>query len=248
MVSLVAAILAAMASAQSPPASQTISPATKTSLGPIAPSGAFVAELTKSLDAKKAKTNQPIEARLTMDVLSHGEIAIPRGTRIIGHITAAKAQTKEVPGSIVEVAFDRIVLKNKREIPLQATIQAVGAPTQTFASEASSDMDLTGSQLPLGKNAMKHHISSAYPSSLHSANSTSSSPEPVDRSGPHSNPVLGPASRGVVGIKGIGVSNTAHGSTIRSASGNLHLSSGTQLVLRVFEPQVLFDSIRSPGS
>ena len=137
-ISLVAAILAAMALAQSP-ASQTASPAARASLGQIAASGAIVAELAKSVDAKKAKTDDKIEAKLTMDVLSHGAIVIPRGTKIIGHVIDARARTKQVPQSMVEIAFDRIVLKDGREIPLKATIQAVGVPMQVSAP-ASSDL------------------------------------------------------------------------------------------------------------
>jgi hypothetical protein len=44
-------------------------------------------------------------------------------------------------------------------------------------------------------------------------------------------------------MKGITLSNTAQGSAISSTSENVHLSSGTQLVLHVAELQVLADSL-----
>ena len=248
LVSFVAAILAAMALA--PAASQTTSPAAKASLGQIAAGGAIVAELAKSVDAKKAKADDKIEARLTMDVLSHGEIVIPRGTKIIGHVTDARARTKQVPESMVEIAFDRIVLKNGREIPLKATIQAVGAPMQTSAP-ALSDLGGLGQgqgvhDQALGPNEMRSILRTATPGSLRPANSAGGAEEPTDSGGPHRNlaPSQGPTSQGVVRMKGIALSNTAQGSAISSTSENVHLSSGTQLVLRVTEPQVLADSLR----
>jgi len=240
LVSLVAAVLAAMALAQSPAASQTTSPAAKASLGQIAAGEAIVAELAKSVDAKKARADDKIEARLTMDALSRGEIRIPRGTKIIGHVTGARARTKQVPESMVEIAFDRIVLKNGREIPLKATIQAVGAPMPTSAP-AMSDLagpKTEGSRFAPGRNEMASILRTATPGSLRPANSAGGAEEPTDSGSPHRNLArsLGPTSQGVVGRRGIALSNTAQGSAISSTSENVHLSSGTQLVLRVNEP------------
>ncbi len=241
LISLVAAILAAMALAQSPAASQTTSPAAKAPLGRIATEGAIVAELAKSVDAKKAKTDDKIEAKLTMDVLSHGAIVIPRGTKISGHVIDARARTKQAPQSMVEIAFDRIVLKDGREIPLKATIQAVGAPMLTSApgNEDASDLDLarqTESRPPPGPQEWKSISRTPSPASIRAANSAGGAEEPPDRGGPHR--------QHVVRMKGIALSNTAQGSAISSTSENVHLSRGTQLVLRVTEPQVLADSLR----
>ncbi len=246
LVSLLAGILAAMALAQSPAASQTTSPAAKASLGQIAAGGAIVAELAKSVDAKKAKADDKIEARLTMDVLSHGEIVIPRGTKIIGHVIDARTRTKQVPESMVEIAFDRIVLKNEREIPLKATIQAVGAPTQISASVISDLAGQTESRPAPGRNEMRNISEHAIPGSLRPAYSAGGAEEPTGSGGPHRDLAqsLGPTSQGVVGMKGIALSNTAQGSALSSTSKNVHLSSGTKLVLRVTEPQVLADSLR----
>jgi len=240
LISLVAAILAAIALAQSPAASQTTSPAAKAPLGPIAAGGAIVVELAKSVEAKKAKTDDKIEAKLTRDVVSHGAIVIPRGTKIIGHVIDARARTKQAPQSTVEIAFDRMVLKDRREIPLKATIQAVGTPMLTSASdnEDASDLDLarqTGSRPPPGPQEWKSISRTPSSASIRAANSAGGAEEPTDRGGqpgPH-----------VVRMKGIVLSNTAQGSAISSTSENVHLSSGTRLVLRVTEPQVLADSL-----
>jgi hypothetical protein len=248
--SWVAVVLAAMPSAQNPAVSQNPSLASEGSLGRIAANGAIVAELVSSVDAKKARTDAKIAGRLTMDVLAHGEIVIPRGTKIIGHVTDARARTKQIPQSTVEIVFDRIVLKSGREIPLKATIQAVGSPrlTSTPGNDDISDLDLarqTASRPAPGPNERMSIAETTYPGSRRPADAVGGSEEPTDSGGPP-RPLtsLGPSSQGVIGMKGITLRNSAQGSAISSSSGNVHLNSGTQLVLHVTEPQALTDSLR----
>ena len=93
------------------------------------PSGTLLAvELSKSLDAKKAKPNDRIEARTATDLLAHGQIVVPRNAKIVGHVTEAKARSKASPDSLIGIAFDRMLLKDGREVPLQLAIQAIARP------------------------------------------------------------------------------------------------------------------------
>jgi len=242
LISLLATALAAMAVGQSPPPSaagaESGSPADKTSMAQIAAGGTIVAELAKPVDARKAKADDKIEARLTMDVLSHGKVTIRRGAKIMGHVTDAKAGVKQAPASLVEIAFDRIVLKGGREIPLKATIQAVGAPLQVSPvssesiSDASNGMPGVGGNMPDGMGGTGRNGTSVYPPR------PTGLERPADNGGPNGTqaPPLGPTSQGVVGMKGISLSTTARGSAISSATENIRLGSGTQLVLRVTKP------------
>ena len=86
------------------------------------------ADLSKSLDAKKAKVNDKIELKTSMDMLSHSQIVIPRGSKIEAHITSAKPHTKDSPDSELGIAFDRIFITNGKELPMQASIQAIAPP------------------------------------------------------------------------------------------------------------------------
>lgn len=243
LLSPVAAMLAAMALAQQPTASPNTSRATGPSSGQVTTGRAIVAELAKSVDARKIKAGDKIEAKLTMDVLSHGQIVIPRGAKIVAHVIDARPRTKPVSESIVEIAFDRIIIKNGREIPLKATIQAVGVPIPTSVP-ANIDMEepqMAGPQSNPGRNETRRILINTFPGSVRPANATDGAEKPAGNSGPHSNPA--PIIQGVVSMKGIALSNTAQGSAITSASENVHLSRGTQLVLRLTDAQVLADSL-----
>src|SRR6202023_1161418 len=87
------------------------------------------AELTSSLDSKKVKPGAVVNARTTTDFKSaDGRTILPRGAKIIGHVTQASARNAGQPDSSLGLAFDKAVLKNGQEIPLNAGVQAVGAP------------------------------------------------------------------------------------------------------------------------
>src|SRR4029077_7694826 len=96
------------------------------------PAGTIIpAALSKSVDAKKAKPGDKIEAKITMDLLSNGKDVIPRDTKVIGHVTEATPRTKESPNSRVGLSFDRISLKDGRELSIRAAIQAMGPSLNT---------------------------------------------------------------------------------------------------------------------
>src|SRR6202171_2841387 len=88
------------------------------------------AELTGSLDSKKVKPGDAVNARTTTDLKSaDGRTILPRGTKIIGHVTQASARNAGQPDSSLGLVFDKAILKNGQEIPLNAAgVQALGAP------------------------------------------------------------------------------------------------------------------------
>lgn len=82
-------------------------------------------ELSKTVDAKKAKIGDQVTAVLLTNVVSHGKIAIRRDSKIIGHVTQARAQSKENPESYLGIVFDRIRTKHAQEIPINSVLLAV---------------------------------------------------------------------------------------------------------------------------
>ncbi len=104
----------------------------------VAEGTVFEAALAKPIDAGKCKPGDPVEARVTKDVKSEGKTVIPRGSKLLGRVTEAKARSKNESESALGIAFDRARLKDGREVPLQTTIQAVAA-AQSAASASAMD-------------------------------------------------------------------------------------------------------------
>jgi hypothetical protein len=232
VVVLISVSHAAFAGAQtaSPPAeSATLPPGTVLSV-----------ELSKSLDAKKSKPNDKIEAKTASDLLLHGQIVVPRNTKIIGHITEAKAHSKTSPGSEIKFTFDRLLLKGGREFPLQLTAQAIARPLRVPSlgsggpdnmpdpSSMPGRMPSMGSQTPAGA-ASSATINPKYPDDMTPPPSVNN----PDISNPSTATPLSAATRGVVGIKGLTLNTSGTVSVLTSSEGNVHLDSGSQLALRV---------------
>src|SRR5437899_6010893 len=134
---LFTAMLCAQVSPQ--PAVVPGSPAQTPATTALAAGTVLSVELSKPLDAKKLKVNDKFEARTVMDLLSHGQIIIPRNTKVIGHVTEAKAHSKESPDSVLGITFERAVMKDGRELPLQVAVQAMARPLQTAPAFPADD-------------------------------------------------------------------------------------------------------------
>jgi Bacterial conjugation TrbI-like protein len=239
--------LTAASVAQSVPASSSTPPdkTAETSAAPIEsssanqlPAGSIIpVELSKSVDSKKAKPGDKVEAKTSMDLLSHGKVAIPRNTKIIGHVTEAKAHSKESPDSRVGIAFDRISMKDGREMPIQAAVQAIARPLQS-AALSSGALRAGGAETPSGTTpttaggdmgaTMPPRSSERVPSIPSPISSGTGTPQQDDSTVAP----LGPTSQGVVGMKGLSLKTSPQGATISSEKDNVHLDGGTQIILR----------------
>jgi hypothetical protein len=203
------------------------------------------AQLSKSLDAKKVKPGDKVEAKTTMDLLSHGQVVIPRDAKVTGHVTEAKPHSKESPESSVGLTFDRITPKDGREVPMHSSVQAIGKSLSAFAGAGGEPVGAGAPGMPSSNSqdsrgsmggTSRSNTSSSSPSSNSSAypssNSSGQMPSGTATSSGPSGPVLDPHSQGVVGLKDLQLSSTDLASVISSNRNNVHLDSGTQLVLK----------------
>src|SRR6266436_6194689 len=101
------------------------------------------AALNSSIDSKKCKPGDAVNAHTTEAVKSEGKTVIPKGSKLVGHVTQASARAKGESESSLGIVFDKAILKNGQEIPLSAGIQAL-ASAQSGVSAAGSDMDTMG--------------------------------------------------------------------------------------------------------
>jgi hypothetical protein len=244
---LAAALLLGISTAQNVSQSQS---GTAASQGPIADTqitagaanqiaaGTIIpAELAKALDAKKAKPNDEVVAKAAQDLLAHGQIIVPRGSKIIGHVTEAKARSKTEPQSTIGIVFDRLLLKDGRTIPLQVAVQAIRGPARS-ASPTDGEMgagagvpSYPGHAGPDGMSPMEG--ARTYPNS---SDTHPNIPGPTAGGDKRSNPATGGLSsstHGVVGLSGLSLSSSAQGSVVSSTTQNVHLDSGTQMLLLV---------------
>ena len=189
------------------------------------------AELNGGLDSKKAKVGDTISVHTTESVKSSDDrMILPRGTKLVGHITQSVARSKGADESALGMVFDKAILKDGREVPLNVTIQALGAPvTFSGAADAGPGPDPANSGTtrtsPMGGRSGP---ASAQPPA---AGVGSGSRTTLDGS----SAPLGPNSRGVLGLRGLTLNTTTTNnvsvSVLTSDGKNVHLDSGTQFLL-----------------
>src|SRR5689334_7654741 len=95
------------------------------------------AELSKTVDAKKAKAGDPVSAVLLADLLSHGKVVARRDSKLVGHVTEAQAHSKDTPESRLGIVFDKVLLKGGQEIPFVSVLMAL-SPAPRLQVESMS--------------------------------------------------------------------------------------------------------------
>jgi hypothetical protein len=95
------------------------------------------AELQKKIDSKDAKVGDEVVAKSTAEARLADGTKLPKGTRLVGHVTDVQAKSKENRDSHVTFAFDHAVLKDGREVPIMAMMRSIAMPV--LAAPSGSD-------------------------------------------------------------------------------------------------------------
>jgi hypothetical protein len=206
------------------------------------------ATLSNPVDARKNKAGDPVVAKTTEDVKSEGRVVLPRGSKIVGRVTDVKTREKGQAESAVGVVFDHAVLKDGSHMPLSLAVQAVGrsaaaaqfednslmssgdAAATASVSEAASGMSRTGAGAVGG-------VRSTTGSLVNTAGGVSGAAvNTATGAGARASSSLNSNSKGVIGLRGLNLASSAssaNSGVFTSQTSNVHLDSGTQMVLRV---------------
>lgn len=214
-----------------------------------------LAELKQSLNAKKVHVGDPVKATVTQDVLIHGQIAIARGSKLVGRVTETRIRSDNDKESFLGVVFDKAVLKGGREIQFNGTIAALAAPARMTLDDRDPMLSPPGSIIRdnVGGPQQAPTVSSpprgtGLPSTdtpLNPANSAIGSAARMGRetgqpAGSKSGAgLLSAGSRGVLGLPGLTLRTDptgGHGSVISCLNHNVVLQSGTQMLIQVTIP------------
>lgn len=190
---------------------------------PLEKGSILYAELTKTVDAKKAKAGDPVNAVLLADVLARGKIVVRHDSKLLGHVTEVQLHTKETPESRLGIVFDKIITKDG-EVPFQSLLLAIRPAEHPVVEVPNAPSPMS--------NSAQQPMQGQYPS-------------PQGSNVPHrANPSLGDpmksrdreiAQTGPTDIDGLSLSSPANGGaqTIVSTQRTVKLESGVRIELRV---------------
>ena len=161
------------------------------------------APLGSSLDSKKLKTGDEVILKTSANLSLQDGSTIPRGTKVVGHVTEAKARSKGDAASSLAIAFDKLDLPGGKTMVISGVIQAVG-PNPSDAVPGGGGVGYTD----VAEATYSPSVSVAA----------------------RSVPLLNNQSVGVVGIKNL---QLAADGVLTSDSKSVKLDSGMQMLLQV---------------
>src|SRR5712671_808706 len=77
----------------------------------ISPGSVLPIELSKTVDAKKAHTGDPVLGKIPNDLSSNGKVVIPKDAKVMGHVAEVKPSSHDNKDSKLGIVFDKISLK-----------------------------------------------------------------------------------------------------------------------------------------
>lgn len=111
----------------------------------LASNTALAGQLENSLDARRTKVGDRVVLKTTQAVKQNGEVIVPKGARLIGHVTEVQRRTKSNGESRIGVAFERLQ-KGSLDMPITATIVSITqSRSQTRAMDSTVDSETTSS-------------------------------------------------------------------------------------------------------
>src|SRR2546423_3719304 len=210
----------------------------------LASNTALAAQLENSLDARHAKVGDRVALRTTEAVKQNGETIVPKGARLLGHVTEVQQRTKSSGESRIGVAFDRLQ-KGALDTPITASIVSITqARSQTSAANSSIDSDTmssssarsSGGTQRNGNGGLLGGVGNRVGGVVNTTTSTvGNTTNAVGSTVGATTTTAGNLTGSLRGLQ-ITQSNSASadgGSTLSLGTGNLHLDSGTTFHLLV---------------
>jgi hypothetical protein len=221
------------------------------------------ATLSKPVDARKAKPGDPVTATNDRDAKAADGTSIKRGSKLVGHVTKAQPLDKSASGSadaqsMLSIVFDKAILRDGSEVPLNATLQAVsaaqsatsldsdigGAGMSTAGYGAGAARGSGGGLLGGAGSSLTGGLSAAGGLTGGLGNGVSGVAGGMAGAAVHSAGAVGglnssgmltSGSKGVFGINGLGFASSSAGSAqdsvITSSTRNVRLDGGTRMLL-----------------
>ncbi|MFZ0746331.1 MAG: hypothetical protein WAM85_18125 [Terracidiphilus sp.] len=121
------------------PSAHAASPAPSTPVAPAADMRPVKGALVGKLDSETAKPGDSVIVKTETSVKTADGTLIPKGSKLVGHVTGVAAQGQGSQNSQVSIQFDRAEVKGGQTVPIQTVIKSV-APAESENAPSSADI------------------------------------------------------------------------------------------------------------
>ncbi len=216
-------------------------------------------ELVNKLDSKSAKQGDSVVVKTKEDLRFPGGAEIPKGSKLVGHITNVQARVDGKENSQIAIQFDRAELKDGQNLAIESVIKSVSpaagegtamdntVPGSYGASSAGSQgamggttpsaSGMSGSNAAMNANNNRPGLASNMTAEPGATNQTTNSGVPAPGTIVARN---GNVAIRATAIPGVLLANDINGLPFTNASGmllgarrDIHLDGGTQMVVAI---------------
>lgn len=118
--------------------------------------GAFPVKVIKTLDSSKLKEGDAVELETSGSFKLPDGTLVPKGSKLDGRVTSAKARSKGDPTSELTVTFDKLAVANGKQLTVKGAVQAVFPPPDEVdpgvpgasSHQGGNGAGLTGGSVP----------------------------------------------------------------------------------------------------
>ncbi len=109
--------------------------------------------LEGKLDSKTAKVGDRVVLKTTEKVQTSDGTVIPRGSRLVGHVTQVQAHDEEHASAQIAIAFDRVELKNGQSFAIYTLLRGA-SPGASATAMSSANSEGLGAPMDGGMDSM----------------------------------------------------------------------------------------------
>lgn len=212
---------------------------------PLSVGTAFNVSLNDALDTSKAKPGDLVTGEIAEDVTYERSVIFPKGTKITGHVVRANSAGHGRSGSALFLQFDKAFLQDGEEVLLNAGIQALAInPVRTPSPSNDEAAANSGEASEAGVSDIATEESPSVVSTIYDVSPRGPRRSLLTDDTPQgeikNNGLFTPDSKGAFGRPELKVytptSDGSRGTVLLSSKKNIHLDSGTHLLLVVQPP------------
>lgn len=176
------------------------------------PQGIIPVTLTRSLDSKKLKEGDEVDAKTVAGMHSPVGGDIPAGSKVVGHVTQSKARSKGDSEASLGIVFEKIDLPGGKSMEIKGVLQAIGPAPDTGPDTGST---MGGNSMNAGNGS-----TSSAGNGMGMQGGQKAAPKALD---PHAS--------GVIGIKNMQLDSNS--SVLTSTGKEVKLDSGAQMLIKM---------------
>jgi hypothetical protein len=177
--------------------------------------GAFPVKVIKALDSSKLKEGDAVVVETAGSFKLPDGTLVPKGSKLEGQVTEAKARSKGDSDSQLNVSFSKLDIVNGKQLAIKGMVQAVFPP----AEEADPQMAGKASGAAGGGYSASGSTVGTVTNDKSGSNQESSGGEPA----------MNPKSVGVQGVHGLELND----GVLSSKGKNVKLSDGVRMIVHV---------------